>query len=311
MRKELRRKAPSRRKYHLPPTPEYRSPESVVSSDRRWPFTTRRILRTAGVSTALAIVVFITLATALSVLGHLDYLQQGPWIFGAAAALAAIVSLVVVGYGCRWTGFGEKKFWDWLQLLIVPIFIAVGGYFFTTAQQTYNTAVEDNRAQDAAVQAYMDHIMTLTIDGNLDDQENGEQVRAVLRSRTLTLLNRLGRTRKQYILIFLSESNLISRENAVVDLSYANLRNARLANKNLSHLRLSRTYLNDADLRGADLKNTDLSGADLSDAELSGADLSGADFSDAIVTDDQLNAARSLEGTIVPNGSTYASLTSV
>jgi len=46
--------------------------------------------------------------------------------------------------------------------------------------------------------------------------------------------------------------------------------------------------------------------ADLSDADLSDADLRGADLSEANgVTNEQLSAAKSLEGATMPNGQKY------
>jgi uncharacterized protein YjbI with pentapeptide repeats len=61
--------------------------------------------------------------------------------------------------------------------------------------------------------------------------------------------------------------------------------------------------LSGANLSGADLYETNLRGADLRGADLSKADLSKADLTDAIVNDEQLSKAKSLVGTIMPDGS--------
>jgi uncharacterized protein YjbI with pentapeptide repeats len=65
-----------------------------------------------------------------------------------------------------------------------------------------------------------------------------------------------------------------------------------------------------ADLEGVDLSDANLRGAeltplDLTETDLSGADLSGANLSEAKVTDEQLDAVRSLEGATMPDGSTH------
>ena len=39
-----------------------------------------------------------------------------------------------------WMGFGEKRGWDWMQLLIVPVVLAIGGFLFSWTQE--------NRQQD-------------------------------------------------------------------------------------------------------------------------------------------------------------------
>ena len=59
-------------------------------------------------------------------------------------------------------------------------------------------------------------------------------------------------------------------------------------------------YLRYADLTGADLRGADLSGARLDEADLSRANLSGA-----VVTQEQLDRTKSLEGTLMPGGSTH------
>jgi uncharacterized protein YjbI with pentapeptide repeats len=56
---------------------------------------------------------------------------------------------------------------------------------------------------------------------------------------------------------------------------------------------------------GATLGATDLGEADLRRANLSRADLGRANVTGAAVTDDQLARARSLEGTILPDGSVH------
>jgi uncharacterized protein YjbI with pentapeptide repeats len=102
----------------------------------------------------------------------------------------------------------------------------------------------------------------------------------------------------------------------------------------LTDATLQSADLSSADLQGADLSNAALQGADLSpatvpgltflmkiptnlsdadfrDAALQDADLSSADLNNADLTDakrwtrEQLTAARSLEGTTMPNGQKY------
>src|SRR5215213_5413495 len=61
----------------------------------------------------------------------------------------AIVIIAVCGYvfGWEWTGLTKPKqrtFWDWLSLLIVPIVLALGGYFFTRSE---NRRMREDAAQ--------------------------------------------------------------------------------------------------------------------------------------------------------------------
>ena len=79
-------------------------------------------------------------------------------------------------------------------------------------------------------------------------------------------------------------------------LTQTSLREANLSGANLSMANLSRADLREANLSGVDLRKADLSEADLSEADLSGA---------RGTTPEQLAKAKSLEGAILPDGSTH------
>ena len=80
------------------------------------------------------------------------------------------------------------------------------------------------------------------------------------------------------------------------DLTRADLRACRLSQADLSNARLERAKLSNADLRDADL-----SGADLTEAILNNATLEHTTG----LSNDQLEQAASLEGTVMPNGQPY------
>ena len=118
----------------------------------------------------------------------------------------------------------------------------------------------------------------------------------------------------------LSQSHLLDAELGGAFLPAADLNTSLLTDANLSgamlvSTNLSGAVLRDADLRsanlgyanlqGAVLEGADLSGANLSRALLTGADLSGANLTGAAVTDEQLGAAKSLEGATLPDGSIH------
>lgn len=96
------------------------------------------------------------------------------------------------------------------------------------------------------------------------------------------------------------------------DLSGSSLEGAKLEDANLrgtflEGANLRGTSLQGADLRGASLQGAELNGASLQGAELNGADLRGADLRGAGGTMlEQLEQAASLQGTIMPDGSTHS-----
>jgi hypothetical protein len=50
--------------------------------------------------------------------------------------LIIVIALIIVGYSFDWTGFNGntksgKTLWDWMQLLFIPVVLAIGGYLFS------------------------------------------------------------------------------------------------------------------------------------------------------------------------------------
>ncbi len=128
----------------------------------------------------------------------------------------------------------------------------------------------------------------------------------------------------------LSKAEITCADLRGANLSGANLRGVDIFGSNLSHANLSMAHIGcvyqgpcssiSLDLSGANLHGADLSGADLSDVDLSrtdlgdaflddvnldGANLSGANLKNARVTQEQLQKAKSLKGTIMPDGSKH------
>jgi hypothetical protein len=91
---------------------------------------------------------------------HVDHPQQArrrPTRQQLLAILGLAILVMVIGvyvFGWKWlienTGFPGKTIWDWMELLIVPVAIAivgiVGGALFTR-----------ERARDTALQTQFDH----------------------------------------------------------------------------------------------------------------------------------------------------------
>jgi hypothetical protein len=165
----------------------------------------------------------------------------------------------------RWLGLGDKTIWDRASLLVVPLVLAVGGYWFSMQQDARQQAIEEQRAQDTALQAYLDEMSALLITEDLRTSPKDSEARTLARSRTLTILNRLDPSRRSRVLQFLLDAELVQRieeKNRVIDLSGANLRSVVVpADTSLSYADLSATDLTDADLTGADLWQADLTDA--------------------------------------------------
>ncbi len=214
-------------------------------------------------------------------------------------------------------GFGDKTLWDWLQLLIVPVMLAIVGasFVFIQLQAEERRAqaqldAEEQRAQDEALQTYLGRMGDLLLDEGLLSPQQGLQqapqqrveARTLARARTLTILGRIDGTRKRSVVQFLYESQLIQKDQPIVSLSGADLSGAGLSGAILSDANLSDAGLSGADLSDADLFEADLRSATLLEADLSNAELRGVK---GFTTRGLELATENLKGTMMPDGTTH------
>src|SRR3712207_6525243 len=62
-------------------------------------------------------------------------IRRAVFALGALLAIGAAMWLFRRAAGVPWTGFGTRTLWDWLQLLIIPVVLAVGAYLFNRAER--------------------------------------------------------------------------------------------------------------------------------------------------------------------------------
>jgi len=172
----------------------------------------------------------------------------------------------------KW-GFANKAVWDWFLLLsqvlgaiAIPFVILVVGLYFTQQNTQQQVQFAADQQQETTLQTYLDDMSNLLLNNKLLESKPGDEIRQVARERTLTTLRRLHEGRNRIVLQFLQVAHLIGIQDAVINLS-------------------------NADLSNDDLSGATLSGADLSNDDLSGADLSGATLSNALLIDDTLSYA--------------------
>src|SRR5215208_1860260 len=208
--------------------------------------------------------------------------KRALWVIGVCFLLLAIAVFVYLGYhfSWRWTGFPQKRLFDWIQILVIPVAIAIGTFVLNRAakrrddeaqqeQRESEEAIETARAEEASLQAYLDYISRLLTDPDrpLRRTHMGDNLSVVARAQTLTVLGRLeDGDRKGSVLQFLHEAGLIDRTYPVVNLQGADLLGANLEGANLEG-----ATLHEAHLQGATLQGAYLLGADLQRAKLRGA----------------------------------------
>ena len=173
----------------------------------------------------------------------------------AVAYVAVITAIITYGYltAAAWVGVSDKTWWDWLVLLLPAAAAAIGAVYTAQreSQEKWNLGITYQRAQDEALQAYLDQMTQLLLERDLRNSANDSEVRTLARAQTLTILDRLdlGQAdahRKKRIIQFLCEAGLVQGSQPVLSLYTANL---------------SYADLHELDLRGINLRGVDLTGA--------------------------------------------------
>jgi uncharacterized protein YjbI with pentapeptide repeats len=188
-----------------------------------------------------------------------------------------------------WTGLRGKTLWDWLLLisaLAVPVVVGFAGLWFTQQQEARQRDIEDQRSQDAAMQAYLDNMSTLLIDEQgtqLRKLDPDEEVLDLIQARTETVVAVLGTKRQVSIVRFLARAQLILKDSPVISLERVNLEGINLTEVNLSDTSFEAADLSDAQLSEANLKRANLSKAVLQEANLAGTQLNRADLAEAVL----------------------------
>ena len=247
------------------------------------------------------------------------------WVTNGVLVLVGLIGLTFAGYWFHWdwTGFNEhidlrvqqyqltKTLWDWLQLLIIPLVLAVAALLFNRATTRTEQKIALDKQREDLLQAYLDRTSELLLEKSLATSPSDE-ARNVARVRTITTLFQLDARRIGYVFAFLREARLMSAysDSSIVSLSQANLNKIDLSQANLFEANLFEANLREADLGKADLHIANLRQANLREANLREADLSEADLREAnlirtIVTEAQLKKAKSLDLATMPNGSKH------
>ncbi len=233
----------------------------------------------------------------------------------AAALMMMVVIFAVPTITGRdwpaWSGLQGKTIWDFAQLIVVPISLALIAYLFSNSQRLEEREIaraqreqdlqvaEQRRRNDYeialnveredALQSYLTVMTGLLLDRDLTDAK----VATIAQARTVSVLPRLDGRRRAAVLRFLAGTGLISTEGTVINLSGAdlsgmpaeglNLAGVKLMGANLSESRLASCSLRESDLRSSDLSNVDLSNADLYKADFRATILTGTIFSGALI----------------------------
>ncbi|UXE63688.1 MAG: pentapeptide repeat-containing protein [Woronichinia naegeliana WA131] len=245
----------------------------------------------------------------------------------------------------RWTGIGEKKGWDIIQLIStvsIPLLLWWGTQYFTDQnnKQQQELAkqnkieereIADRKQKDELLKTYINDMKASLLDKDypLKDSKKNSESRSIARTITLTTLTQLNseqdqqkakegkyNQRKGLIIQFLYESGLIKFDPKVAsiislntaDLAFANLENANLYNANLYNANLYNAYLYNAYLESAKLNRTNFKSANFKSANLKFAYLGGANLKSADLKSANLEGANLKSANLTSADLSFANL---
>lgn len=242
------------------------------------------------------------------------------WI-ASGSLIFLCIAFIVAAYHFDWTGTGfeNKTLWDWLQLLIIPLALAIIALLYNLASTRTEQKIATQRyEQDKQItKEHYEQDKQITKERYEQDKqiakeryEQDQQIALDKQREDLlqTYLDRMSELllEKQLATTPTDEVRNVARVRAITILFqldarrigyvFAFLKEAglmstasesivSLQDANLSNINFSQAMLAKADLRKANLSEANLSEAILLEANLSGADLSGANLSGAILSE--------------------------
>lgn len=198
-------------------------------------------------------------------------------IVGGLFLAAIIYSTTKAGFG-----FNGKTLMDWIELLIIPVTLAIAVYLLNNFdKQRENERATDQKREDA-LQHYIDKVTEILRSNN---QLSDKDITSI-KIRTLTVLRMLNGERKAHIIKFLFEAGLIcnrtiTRRKGGNDEKIQEYALLSLAGADLSYINLEKAnfyIIDDGRPEVATQSKIDLSGADLTGANFQDADIRGANF---------------------------------
>jgi uncharacterized protein YjbI with pentapeptide repeats len=199
----------------------------------------------------------------------------------------------------RWTGIGEKKGWDIVTGLSLPLIVFGGGILFNYLNGQQQQKIAEEKQKDELLKTYINDMKASLLDREhpLKDLKKNSESRSIARTITLTTLTQLNseqdqqkakegkyNQRKGLIMQFLYESGLIKfapKVDSIIslktaDFTFADFYNAYLESANLIFANLNHANLKRANLKRANLKSSNLEGTNLKGAKLQFANLESA-----------------------------------
>ena len=162
----------------------------------------------------------------------------------------------------------------------------------TKEVRIHEKEISEERLRYENLKNYLDQMTEVLLSKNTLNYETEYLLQAIVRARTIVVLQEIDWRKRGLVIRFLEDCNIIK----FLDLSKANLQQANLRAVNLSHAYLRKADFSGANFQDADLSNSNLEFADLTRANFLGANLEGANLTNVIgITLEQIKVAQNWE----------------
>jgi uncharacterized protein YjbI with pentapeptide repeats len=203
----------------------------------------------------------------------------------------------------NWAGLKDKKLWDFMQLLMTPILLAVLASGLQDCSKKNEQQAANTKDKQEKLTKYLDEMSGLLLEKSLLNskfsdlkEKTTSPILAIAQAKTVVALTSLDSTRQNSVLQFLESSGLNSLDGERGVLFKSKMYGAKLIKANFTRAKMIQAFLQhsnltDADLTGADLRSIDLEHANLTRADLSESDLRRAQLMTANLVDSNLAKA--------------------
>jgi BTB/POZ domain-containing protein KCTD9 len=179
----------------------------------------------------------------------------------------------------NWTGIREKKGLDLLQIILLPLILALMTASFQNCTKQREEGLAADKARQESYSRYIDQMSDLLINKALGIAKPHAEVFILAQSRTAMALRELDPKKQDLLLRFIQSVDLYNPQTRSGLLQNAYLRSINLSNADLRQINLSNADLGEANLENDNLSNANLSNANFRNANLSNTKLTSANLS--------------------------------
>ena len=272
------------------------------------------------------------IVVAIALIG--EFVNDKPLIKGllsvAFFSLSILLVIIISNWisNFKWSGFQKKSFWDWLQLLIVPLMLAFGAFYLNYASETRDKQIAEEGKQQELLKDYFSKMQTLIIETkkskdsqpkivetkksvettkSKDSQPNPDgapllpEFIPIAEALTFAVLDQLDGKRKGKVITYLADSKLITANikdkdsKPVIDLKNANLKEIEIDNLDMNGQLIDKDTIQGVIIRGADMTNANLKKVYLTYSDLTGSDLSKATLTTVDLTGAKMESVKLIE----------------